>query len=148
LPQLDFPFDHFIHLRNDVELISEVSWKCKALLYDCEVGLFFGLDRRREARILQGERPKIKSAKMAGSLIGIGWVVAVVFLIFLVGALSGLLIGAAVCVRNIRQEMPARVAFSLHLLESRLGTLQSSVDQALLRWPDDVPAPRRERVLD
>ena len=73
--------------------------------------------------------------------------VAVVVLIFLVGALSGLLIGAAVCVRNMRQEMPARVAFRMHLLESRLSALQSSVDQALsTRY--DVPAPRRERVLD
>lgn len=71
-------------------------------------------------------------------------------LIFLVGALLGLLVGAAICVRNIRQEMPARVAFSMHLMETRLSTLQSSVDQALSRWHhEEVPAPRRhDHVLD
>ncbi|MCS7482811.1 hypothetical protein ACFFQW_17625 [Umezawaea endophytica] len=71
-----------------------------------------------------------------------------VVLVFLIGALLGLLVGAAVCVRNVRQEVPTRVAFRMHVLESRLSALQSSVDQALSRWNDDVPAPRRERVLD
>jgi glucose-6-phosphate-specific signal transduction histidine kinase len=70
-------------------------------------------------------------------------------MIFIVGALLGLLVGVAIYVRNIRQEVPARLAFSMHLVESRLSTLQSSVDQALARrHHDEVEAQRRDRVLD
>jgi len=68
-------------------------------------------------------------------------------MIFIVGALLGLLVGAAIYVRNIRQEVPARLAFSMHLMETRLTTLQASVDQVLsMRHHEEVQ--RRDRVLD
>jgi hypothetical protein len=45
----------------------------------------------------------------------------------------------------MRQEMPTRVAFRMHLMETRLSTLQSSVDQALLRWHhEEVPTRRHD----
>ncbi|WNV83829.1 hypothetical protein [Umezawaea sp. Da 62-37] len=71
-------------------------------------------------------------------------------LIFLIGALLGVLIGAVACVRYVRQEMTARVAPSMHLMEARMSTLQSSVDLALSKWHEDMHTHRirHDRVLD
>jgi hypothetical protein len=71
-------------------------------------------------------------------------------LIFLIGALLGVLIGAVTCVRYVRQEMTAHVAPSMHLMEARMSTLQSSVDLALSKWHEDMHTHRirHDRILD
>jgi hypothetical protein len=71
-------------------------------------------------------------------------------LIFLIGALLGGLIGAMACVRYFRQEMTAHVAPSMRLMETRMSTLQSSVDLALSRWHEDMHTHRvrQDHVLD
>ncbi|PRY30936.1 hypothetical protein [Umezawaea tangerina] len=71
-------------------------------------------------------------------------------LIFLIGALLGVLIGAVACVRYVRQEMTAHVAPSMHLMEARMSTLQSSVDLALSKWHEDMHTHRirHDRILD
>ncbi|MGI9063085.1 MAG: hypothetical protein ACR2FQ_04630 [Pseudonocardiaceae bacterium] len=53
-------------------------------------------------------------------------------LIFLMGALLGLVLGAAVCVRYVRQEMTARIGPTMDLLQLQLQNLQGSVDIALV----------------
>ncbi len=49
-------------------------------------------------------------------------------LIFALGALLGLVVGAAACVRYVRQELTARIGPSLDLLQLRVANLQSAVD--------------------
>jgi len=61
-------------------------------------------------------------------------VVAMTVLIFFIGALLGLLIGAVACVRYVRQEMTARIEPSIDLMQMRLTNVQSSVDLALAAW--------------
>lgn len=55
-------------------------------------------------------------------------------LIFLIGALLGLVVGAAVCVRYLRQELTARISPTMDLLQLQLHNLQGSVDIALANW--------------
>jgi hypothetical protein len=77
-------------------------------------------------------------------------VVAMTVLIFFIGALLGVLVGAVVCVRWVKQEMTAQVAPRMHLMETRMSTLQSSVDLALSKWHEDMHTHRmrHDRVLD
>lgn len=55
-------------------------------------------------------------------------------LVFLIGALLGLLIGAVACVRYVRQEMTAKIEPSIDLMQMRIINVQSSVDLALATW--------------
>jgi hypothetical protein len=65
-------------------------------------------------------------------------VVAMFVLIFLVGALLGMLIGVAACVQYVRQEMTARIAPTMTLMQMQLENVQSSVNLALATWHADV----------
>lgn len=60
--------------------------------------------------------------------------IAVNVLIFILGALIGIVIGAAVCVRLLKQEMTARVAPTMELMRLQLDNLQSAVNLALANW--------------
>jgi len=68
-----------------------------------------------------------------------------VLLIFLVGALLGILVGGALCVRYLRQEMAASVGPRLGRMQVQLDNIESSVNLALVtrhaelaaRPPDD-----------
>ncbi|HEY2764572.1 MAG TPA: hypothetical protein VGJ13_11250 [Pseudonocardiaceae bacterium] len=55
-------------------------------------------------------------------------------LIFLIGALLGLLLGAALCVRYLRQELTARIGPSMDLMVLKLDNVQSAVNIALANW--------------
>lgn len=55
-------------------------------------------------------------------------------LIFLIGALLGLLLGAAVCVRYLRQELTARIGPTMQLMQLQLDNLQTAVNLALATW--------------
>ncbi|MEU0878141.1 hypothetical protein ABZ345_06050 [Lentzea sp. NPDC005914] len=68
----------------------------------------------------------------------VGTVVAMFVLIFFVGALLGLLIGVVACVRYVRQEMTARIAPTMTLMQLQLENVQSSVNLALATWHADV----------
>jgi len=87
---------------------------------------------------------------MQNSLIRSSGVVAMMVLIFFIGALLGVLVGAVVCVRWVKQEMTAHVAPSMHLMQTRMSTLQTSVDLALSRWHEDMHnhGVRHDRILD
>lgn len=51
------------------------------------------------------------------------------FLIFAMGALLGLVLGAALCVRYVRQELTASITPRLDVIEFRLGTVQWHVNE-------------------
>jgi hypothetical protein len=53
---------------------------------------------------------------------------------FLVGALLGLVIGAALCVRYLRQELTARIGPRMDLMILKLDNTQSAVNIALANW--------------
>ena len=57
-----------------------------------------------------------------------------VVLVFLVGALLGLIVGAVACVRYVRQEMTARIAPNIESLRAQLDHLQVEVNLALMTW--------------
>ncbi len=50
-------------------------------------------------------------------------------LIFAMGGLLGLVLGAAICVRYVRQELTANITPRLDVIEMRLGTMQSTVNE-------------------
>jgi hypothetical protein len=52
-------------------------------------------------------------------------------MVFLIGALLGLLAGALVCMRYIRQEMTANLAPRLKLIQRHLDNLGAEVNLAL-----------------
>lgn len=52
-------------------------------------------------------------------------------MVFLIGALLGLLAGALVCVRYIRQEMTANLTPRLNLIQAHLDNLEAEVNLAL-----------------
>jgi hypothetical protein len=66
-------------------------------------------------------------------------------LIFLVGALLGVLVGGAVCVRYLRQEVAANIGPSMRQMRSQLDNLETAVNLALVtqyaelsrRFPQD-----------
>jgi hypothetical protein len=55
-------------------------------------------------------------------------------LIFVIGALLGVVLGAAICVRYIRQELTARIGPTMELLRLQVENLQSAVNIALANW--------------
>ena len=55
-------------------------------------------------------------------------------LIFLVGALLGLVLGTALCVRYLRQELAARIGPRMDLILLKLDNVQSAVNLALVNW--------------
>jgi hypothetical protein len=52
-------------------------------------------------------------------------------MIFLIGALLGLLVGAVACMRYFRQEMAANVGPRLRLIQLHLEQLEGEIDLAL-----------------
>ena len=54
-----------------------------------------------------------------------------IIMIFLVGALVGILIGAITCMRYFRQEMTANVSPKLKLIQLHLDNLESELNLAL-----------------
>jgi predicted component of type VI protein secretion system len=71
-------------------------------------------------------------------------------LIFVIGALLGVVLGAAICVRYIRQELTARIGPTMELLRLQVENLQSAVNIALANWHAELhghqqpPVPRDE----
>jgi hypothetical protein len=66
-------------------------------------------------------------------------------LIFIVGTLIGILIGGALCVRYLRQELAAEIGPRLRQLQLHLDNLESAVNLALVtRYAElsDPPPPR------
>lgn len=55
-------------------------------------------------------------------------------LIFLIGALLGLVLGAALCVRYLRQELTARIGPTMDLVLLKLDNMHSAVNVALANW--------------
>jgi hypothetical protein len=55
-------------------------------------------------------------------------------LLLMIGILLGAGVGAAICVRYIKQEMTARVGFTMDLLRMQIDNLQSAVNAALANW--------------
>jgi len=53
-------------------------------------------------------------------------------LIFLVGALLGVLIGGMVCVRYLRHEIAANIGPSIRRMRSQLDNLETAVNLALV----------------
>jgi len=58
--------------------------------------------------------------------------VTVMVLIFLVGALLGVLVGGMVCVRYLRQEVTANIGPSIRGMRSQLDNLETAVNLALV----------------
>jgi hypothetical protein len=61
-------------------------------------------------------------------------VIVMTVLIFLIGALLGMLLGTALCVRYLRQELTARIGPTMDLLELKLDNVHSAVNIALANW--------------
>ena len=55
-------------------------------------------------------------------------------LIFLIGALSGLVIGTVLCIRYLRQELTARIGPTMDLVLLKLDNMHSAVNIALANW--------------
>jgi hypothetical protein len=64
-------------------------------------------------------------------------------MIFVVGALLGILAGGALCVRYLRREVAADIGPRLRRIELQLGTLESATNLALFtRYAElDPPSP-------
>jgi len=72
-------------------------------------------------------------------------------LIFLVGALTGVLAGGAMCVRYLRSAIADDIGPQLKRMQNQLDNIESAVNLALasryaelsqLPWPPAIPAPR------
>jgi hypothetical protein len=72
-------------------------------------------------------------------------------LIFLVGALTGVLAGGALCVRYLRSAIADDIGPQLRRMQNQLDNIESAVNLALasryaelsqLPWPPAIPAPR------
>jgi hypothetical protein len=68
-----------------------------------------------------------------------------VLLIFFLGALLGVLIGGAVCVRYLRQEIAGNIGPRLNRIQLQIDTLESAVNLALVTRQTEIPpsAPRQ-----
>jgi predicted component of type VI protein secretion system len=78
----------------------------------------------------------------------LGKVIIMSVLIFLIGALLGLVLGAALCVRYLRQELTARLGPTLDLLLLKLDNVHSAVNVALANWHAELhnhPQPRADQ---
>jgi hypothetical protein len=73
-------------------------------------------------------------------------------LMFLLGALSGVLAGGALCVRYLRREITAEIGPRLRRLQLQLDSLESALNLALItRYAEIGSQPAREpasRFLD
>ena len=74
-------------------------------------------------------------------------------LIFLVGALTGVLAGGAMCVRYLRSAIANDIGPQLRRMQNQLDNIESAVNLALasryaelsqLPWPPAIPAPRAD----
>jgi hypothetical protein len=65
------------------------------------------------------------------------------FLIFLTGALLGILAGGGLCVRYLRQEISADIGPRLRRIELQLGTMESAANLALVTRYAEATAPPR-----
>lgn len=77
-----------------------------------------------------------------------GKVIVMSVLIFLIGTLLGLLLGAALCVRYLRQELTAKISPTMDLLLLKLDNVHSAVNVALANWHAELhnhPQPRAEQ---
>ena len=63
-----------------------------------------------------------------------GKVIVMSVLIFLIGALLGLVLGVALCVRYLRQELTARIGPAMDLVALKLDNVHSAVNVALANW--------------
>ena len=72
-------------------------------------------------------------------------------LIFLVGALTGVLAGGAMCVRYLRSAIANDIGPQLKRMQNQLDNIESAVNLALasryaelsqLPWPPAIPTPR------
>jgi uncharacterized protein YneF (UPF0154 family) len=61
-------------------------------------------------------------------------VITVDVMLLLIGILLGAVVGTAICVRYVKQEMTARVGFTMDLLRMQIDNLQSAVNAALANW--------------
>jgi len=74
-------------------------------------------------------------------------------LIFLVGALAGVLAGGAMCVRYLRSAIANDIGPQLRRMQNQLDNIESAANLALasryaelsqLPWPPAIPAPRAD----
>lgn len=59
-------------------------------------------------------------------------------LIFFIGALLGMILGVAGCIRYVRQELTARIGPTMHLIQLQLDNVQSAVHLALATWHAEI----------
>ena len=69
-------------------------------------------------------------------------------LIFVIGALLGVVVGAAICVRYIRQELTARIGPTMELLRLQVENLQSAVNIALANWHAELHGHQQQLPRD
>jgi hypothetical protein len=55
-------------------------------------------------------------------------------LLLVLGALIGVVVGAAICIRYIKEEMTGRVGPTMELLRLQLDNVQGAVNLALANW--------------
>jgi hypothetical protein len=68
-------------------------------------------------------------------------------LIFLVGALLGVLVGGMFCVRYIRHEVAADIGPSMRRMKAQLDNLETAVNLALVtRYAELSEQPPRDRI--
>jgi hypothetical protein len=68
-------------------------------------------------------------------------------LIFLVGALFGMLVGGAFCIRYLRHEVTADIGPSMRRMRSQLDNLETAVNLALVtRYAELSERPARNRT--
>jgi uncharacterized membrane-anchored protein YhcB (DUF1043 family) len=70
---------------------------------------------------------------------------AMIVMIFLVGTLLGMLIGAATCVRYLRQEVAAEIGPRLRQIQLQLDGVQSEVALATATRLDELNKRYRQR---
>jgi hypothetical protein len=62
-----------------------------------------------------------------------------VLLIFFLGTLLGVLIGGALCVRYLRQEIAGNIGPRLNRIQLQIDTLESAVNLALVTRQPEIP---------
>lgn len=68
-------------------------------------------------------------------------------LIFLIGALLGVLVGGAFCVRYLRHEIAADIGPAMRRMRSQLDNLETAVNLALVtRYAELSKQPARDRI--
>ncbi|HEY1701640.1 MAG TPA: hypothetical protein VGG75_18185 [Trebonia sp.] len=62
-----------------------------------------------------------------------------VLLIFFLGTLLGVLLGGALCVRYLRQEIAGNIGPRLNRIQLQIDTLESAVNLALVTRQTEIP---------